>query len=245
MSDLTLIYEGKAKTLYQGPASDEIFIYFKDDTTAFNGEKKEIITQKGEINFQISRLIFKYLEKNGVKTHYLKPVDERTILAKKLDIIPVEFVIRNIAAGSVLKRIPVKQGFEFKSPIIEYFYKSDEMGDPMINPYHIEACNLCSMENLMTITEKTFRVNHLLKSLFDKCGIILVDFKLEFGIDSQNNIMLGDEISPDSCRLWDKVTKEVLDKDVFRKGNGNIVDKYKKVLERLQEELNDKSQSLC
>jgi phosphoribosylaminoimidazole-succinocarboxamide synthase len=245
MSDLKKLYEGKAKIIYEGPSENEVFIYFKDDTTAFNGEKKEVITEKGEINFSITRLIFQYLQKNGVETHYLKPVDERTVLAKKLNIIPVEFVVRNIAAGSVLKRLPVKEGFEFKNPVLEYFYKSDEMGDPMINPYHVEACDLCSMDNLMKATEKTFRVNHLMKSLFAKCGIILVDFKIEFGIDSEGNLLLGDEISPDSCRLWDKETREVLDKDVFRKGTGNIVDKYKKVLERLEEELNDKSKSVC
>lgn len=239
MSDLKMLYEGKAKILYQGPSEEEVFIYFKDDTTAFNGEKKEQIKEKGQINLQITRYIFRYLEKHGIPTHYLKPVDENTILAKKIDIIPVEFVIRNIATGSLLKRTPLKEGKKLKQPLLEFFYKDDEMGDPMITPFHVEECELCSQQDMMRATELTYRINHVLKKLFDKVGIDLVDFKVEFGKDKEGNLMLGDEISPDSCRLWNKIDGKKLDKDVFRKDLGDMIEKYKEVLHRLKEELDD------
>ncbi|MGM0608359.1 MAG: phosphoribosylaminoimidazolesuccinocarboxamide synthase [Candidatus Muiribacteriota bacterium] len=233
------IYEGKAKTLYKGPAENELFIYFKDDTTAFDGKKKETMKEKGEINLKITRYIFKYLEKNGIPTHYLKPVDEKTILAKKVEILPVEFIIRNIAAGSLTRRVGITEGTLLNNVILEYCYKSDKYGDPFINPYIIQAMELATDEQLRRASEYTFRINHLLKSLFDKVGIDLVDFKVEYGIDPDGNLLLADEISPDSCRLWDKKTKDKLDKDVFRKETGNMIDKYREVLNRLKEDLDD------
>ncbi|MFA7577540.1 MAG: phosphoribosylaminoimidazolesuccinocarboxamide synthase [Candidatus Muiribacteriota bacterium] len=237
--ELERIYEGKAKTLFKGPEENEVFIFFKDDTTAFDGKKKEVLKEKGEINLQITRYIFRYLEKNGIPTHYLKPVDERTILAKKVKILPVEFIIRNVAAGGLTKRLGIPEGTKLPNIILEYCYKSDEYGDPMINAYHVQAMGLASDKDLALASEYSFRINHLLKELFDKVGIELVDFKVEFGIDSEGKLVLADEISPDSCRLWDKKTSDKMDKDVFRRDLGDMVSKYKEVLKRLQEELND------
>ncbi len=237
MSELKKMYEGKAKILYHGPQQDEVFVYFKDDTTAFNGEKMEQFQEKGEINLKITILIFRYLEKLGIPTHYLKPVDERTILAKKVHIIPVEFIVRNIATGSLLKRTPFKEGTVLSEPLLEYFYKSDELGDPLINTNHIRLLELCSEKELAEMSEYTLKINDYLSDLFKKTGIKLVDFKVEYGRTSDGEIVLADEISPDSCRLWDFQTMEKLDKDIFRKGTGDLIEKYKEVLRRLEEEI--------
>ena len=241
MSDLKKLYEGKAKTVFEGPSPDEVLIYFKDDTTAFNGEKKEQISGKGEVNHEITRYIFRYLSENGIPTHYLKNVDERTILAKKVRIIPIEFVVRNIAAGSISKRLGIPEGKKLEPTVLEFYLKDDSLGDPIINQYHIQALSLCGDKEMLTAVEYSFRINVLLSELFRKSGMNLVDFKIEFGITTDGKVVLADEISPDSCRLWDIGTGNIMDKDIFRKGLNGMMDKYSEVLDRIREELDGKS----
>ncbi|PLX17606.1 MAG: phosphoribosylaminoimidazolesuccinocarboxamide synthase [Candidatus Muiribacterium halophilum] len=239
MENLQKLYEGKAKTLYKAPNEDQIIIHFKDDTTAFNGEKKEKFHDKGIVNLAISNMILSFLEKMGIPTHTISQIDERTILAKKVKIFPIEFVVRNIATGSLLKITPFREGETLKRPLLEYFYKDDDLGDPLITKDHIDLLELCTKDQLETMNEYTLKINELLSTFFKKTGLILVDFKVEFGLTQDGNIVLGDEISPDSCRLWDKDTMEKFDKDVFRKDLGDMMQRYKEVLKRLEENNND------
>ncbi len=227
------IYEGKAKILFATEDPDLIIQYFKDEATAFDGKKRGIIENKGIYNNKISTYIFKYLEENGIETHLVKLLSDREMLVRKVQIIPVEVVMRNIIAGSLAKRFGVEEGKNLSEPILEFYYKNDKLGDPMINEYHIKALNLATSAEIEEIKNKAFRVNELLVDFFKKRGIILVDFKLEFGRHSSGKILLADEISPDGCRLWEEETGEKLDKDRFRRDLGRIEESYMKVYERV------------
>lgn len=228
------ISEGKAKILYETEDKSLILQYFKDDATAFNGEKKGSIKDKGILNNSISSLIFQLLEKEGIKTHFVEKVSDREMLIKRVDIIPIEVVVRNIAAGSLAKRMGVEEGVVLSETIIELYYKDDALGDPMINDYHVRIFGLGTQKEIDICRAKALKVNKIMTALFDDVGLTLVDYKLEFGrIGSE--IILADEISPDNCRLWDKVSGEKMDKDRFRRGLGNIEEAYQEVLKRLSE----------
>lgn len=232
-----LLYEGKAKQIYSTNNENNIIMYYKDSATAFNGLKKENLNSKGIYNNKISTLIYNYLEKNGVKTHWLKTLNEREQLCEKVNIYPLEVIVRNISTGSFTKRLGVKEGIEFKNPVFEMSYKNDELNDPLINEDHALALNICSKEELELIKSKALLINELMKKLFLKCNLILVDFKIEFGKNNNGEIVLADEISPDSTRLWEKDTLKKLDKDRFRQDLGNVMEAYAEVLERLDKEL--------
>ncbi|MBU2591593.1 MAG: phosphoribosylaminoimidazolesuccinocarboxamide synthase [Nitrospinota bacterium] len=228
------ISEGKAKILYETEDKSLILQYFKDDATAFDGKKKGSIKDKGILNNSISSLIFQLLEKEGIKTHFVEKVSDREMLIKRVDIIPIEVVVRNITAGSLAKRMGVEEGRVMTETIIELYYKDDALGDPMINDYHVRAFGLGTQKEIDICREKALKVNKIMTALFDDVGLTLVDYKLEFGrIGSE--IILADEISPDNCRLWDKVSGEKMDKDRFRRGLGNIEEAYQEVLKRLSE----------
>lgn len=225
------IYEGKAKTIYATSSPDLLIQYFKDDATAFNGKKKGIIQNKGICNNAISSHIFGLLEKEGVKTHFVSKLSDREMLVKKVEIIPIEVVMRNVVAGSLSTRMGIPEGEQIKEPVMELYYKSDPLGDPMINRYHIRAFNLATDEEVRIIEKEAFRINKWLLSFFDRMGIRLVDYKLEFG-RSPEGILLADEISPDGCRLWDKTTGEKMDKDRFRRDLGMLTEVYEEMTRR-------------
>lgn len=227
------LYEGKAKKVYKTENPNEVIIYYKDDATAFNNLKKGQIHNKGILNSQITTLIYDYLKKNGVETHLVENLSERAQLCKKVEIIPLEVIVRNTLAGSTAKLFKMEEGQILENPIFEICYKKDELGDPMINDYHAVALGLATKDGLENIYSQTKKINELLKDLFDKVGIELVDFKIEFGKDNEGNIILADEISPDCCRLWDKETRKKLDKDRFRRDLGDIEEAYQEVLARL------------
>ncbi|WP_418126889.1 phosphoribosylaminoimidazolesuccinocarboxamide synthase [Streptococcus parasuis] len=228
-----LIYSGKAKDIFATSDDDQIVAVYKDQATAFNGGKKEQIAGKGRLNNLISSLIFEKLNEAGVKTHYIKRLSDTEQLNAKVDIIPLEVVLRNITAGSFSKRFGVEEGIELTHPIVEFYYKKDELDDPFINDEHVAFLNIASQEDIAYIKEETRRINVFLKELFAQIGLKLVDFKLEFGYDKTGQIILADEFSPDNCRLWD-VDGNHLDKDVFRRGLGELTDVYEVVLEKLQ-----------
>ncbi|HFI0611349.1 TPA: phosphoribosylaminoimidazolesuccinocarboxamide synthase [Streptococcus suis] len=229
-----LLYSGKAKDIYATADSDQIVAVYKDQATAFNGGKKEQITGKGRLNNLISSLIFEKLNEAGVKTHFIKRLSDTEQLNKKVEIIPLEVVLRNVTAGSFSKRFGVEEGIVLSTPIVEFYYKKDELDDPFINEEHIAFLELASQEQIDYIKEETRRINGFLKDLFAQIGLTLVDFKLEFGIDSSGQIVLADEFSPDNCRLWDADGNH-LDKDVFRRGLGELTEVYEVVLAKLQE----------
>ncbi len=226
------LYEGKAKIIYSTDDPDLVVLYFKDEATAFDGKKKGIIESKGVVNNRMSSRIFEYLEERGVRTHFVKMLSEREMLVRRLEIIPVEVIVRNVVAGSLAKRMGVEEGTPLKETVLELYYKSDPLGDPMINEYHIKAFGLAEEDELRVMKETALRVNDLLKPFFDERGIILVDFKLEFG-RHRGDILLGDEITPDGCRLWDRETKEKMDKDRFRRDLGRVEEAYRDVLEKV------------
>ena len=228
-----LLYEGKSKAMYAGPEDGTLIVRYKDTATAFNGEKKEELSGKGVLNAAISNLIYGYLAANGVRTHLLGVIDETSVLVKKAEIVMVEVIVRNVAAGSFSKKYGVPEGTALQNTTVEFSVKSDELGDPMINESQITALGLASPEELAELTAQSLRINGLLCALFEKAGIRLIDFKLEFG-RCDGEILLCDEISPDSCRLWDADTEKKLDKDRFRRDLGNVLDGYQDVLERLQ-----------
>lgn len=228
-----LIYEGKAKKIFSTDSPDVFLQEFKDDATAFNGLKKDKIPHKGELNNQISSKIFEFLEENDIPTHFIKKVSETEMLVNKVDIIKVEVVCRNIAAGSLVKKFGFTEGTELKQPIVEYYLKSDELGDPLFTEDHIFALNLTDKYGLDIIKKMTLRINTLLKKFFLDKGIKLVDFKLEFGKDKNGNIILADEISPDTCRLWDSKTDKKLDKDRFRFDMGEVEEAYMEIKNRI------------
>ena len=230
------LYEGKAKILYKGPKANTLIVYFKDDATAFNNKKRSVIKEKGVLNNKMSELIMKKLAAGGVDNHFIKRISDREQLIKKVRIFPLEVIIRNIAAGSICKRLGLKQGMRLKKPLIEFFYKCDELDDPLITREHIEMFGWASEKDMKEITAITFKVNNIMSKLFRSINLKLVDFKIEFG-KYQNGkkytIILADEVSPDSCRLWDFKTNKSLDKDRFRKNLGKIKEAYEEVAERL------------
>lgn len=229
---LNLLYEGKAKKLYETTNKNLLIQEFKDDATAFNAQKKGTIAGKGVINNKISAKLFELLEEKGVPTHFVELLNDREMLIRRLQIVPVEVTIRNIVAGGMAKMLALEEGLILKSPVLEYHYKNDALADPLINDYHIRGINLATDEEMRQIKEYSFNVNNILSNFFDGKGIDLVDFKLEFG-RHKDKILLGDEISPDTCRLWEKGTKKKLDKDRFRRDLGNIEQAYEEVLRRV------------
>lgn len=228
-----LLYEGKAKQIYSTENENEFIVYFKDDATAFNGEKKAEISSKGILNNKISTIMFEMLHSNQIETHFIKNLSEREMLVKKVEILPLEVIVRNITAGSFCKRVGIEEGLVLDEPIFEICYKNDEYGDPMLNDDHAVAMKLATREELKFLKEETLKINEVMKEFFLKMGLKLVDFKLEFGKDAQGNIILADEISPDTCRLWDVKTNEKLDKDRFRRDLGDLVQGYEEVLARM------------
>jgi len=226
------LYEGKAKRLYETEDPDVLLIRYKDDATAFNGEKKGTITDKGIMNNKIANHFFAFLAAHDIPTHYIEQVSERETLVKRVAIVPVEVIVRNTVAGSMAKRMGLKEGLELKHPIIEYSYKSDELGDPLMGDDYPTAIGLATAEEMQTIRSVTAKVNQLLTAELLKVGIKLVDFKIEFG-RYKDTIILADEISPDTCRFWDAETNEKLDKDRFRRDLGSVEEAYIEVLRRL------------
>ena len=227
-----LLYEGKAKTVFETDNPNELLVYFKDDATALNGEKHGIIEGKGIINNKLSEFFFKQLKDRGVKSHFVEKVGEREMLVKKLDMIKLEVVVRNIVAGSLVKRLGVEEGTQLSVPVVEYYFKSDELGDPMLNRYHILSLNLAKIDELNQMEHAAFSVNTILREVLKAKNVDLIDFKLEFG-RFDGEIILADEISPDNCRFWDVVTHEKLDKDRFRHDLGGVVEAYQEMLTRL------------
>ncbi|WP_184744432.1 phosphoribosylaminoimidazolesuccinocarboxamide synthase [Spirochaeta isovalerica] len=227
------MYEGKAKQVFQTENENEVLIRYKDDATAFNGEKKGQIIGKGEINNSITSILFTLLEEKGIKTHFIKKINERDQLCRSVEIVMVEVIVRNIIAGSMAKRVGIEEGTVPPNTIFEICYKNDDFGDPLINDHHAVAMGLATYDELNTIYDMTAKINEIMKAFFDDLGITLVDFKLEFGRTKDGEIILADEISPDTCRLWDKKTGEKLDKDRFRRDLGNIEGAYKEILSRL------------
>ena len=229
MEKLEKLYEGKAKILYKTSDPDLLIQYFKDDASAFDGKKKGTIVDKGVMNNHMSSRIFEYLEENGVKTHFVKNLNDREMLVKNLDIIPVEVVLRNVAAGSLCKRLGIEEGRVFEEqPILEFFYKSDPLGDPMINECHVDIFGWATKEEVEILKSEGIKINKLMVEFFKERKIRLVDFKVEFG-RHKGQVLLGDEISPDGCRLWDWETNEKMDKDRFRFNLGSVEEKYQKV----------------
>ena len=227
------LYEGKAKKVFATDDANLVIVDYKDDATAFNGEKKGTITGKGVINNVMSNHMFQLLEQQGVPTHCVEQLSERETLVKKVSIVPLEVIIRNISAGSFAKRFGVEEGIVFDEPTIEFSYKNDELGDPLMNAYHAIALKAATREEIETIKAMAFKVNEVMKQYFDTLNVILVDFKLEFGKTADGKIVLADEISPDTCRLWDKTTKEKLDKDRFRRDMGGVEEAYQEIMKRV------------
>jgi len=222
------LYEGKAKIIYATEDPELVIQYFKDDASAFNGIKKGTIVDKGVINNHVSTTIFKYLEDQGVRTHMVEELNDREMLVKRLEIIPVEVVMRNVVAGSLAKRMGLAEGTAMKAPILEFYYKDDDLGDPMINEYHIKEFGLATAEEIEILREQGFKINELLFEFFKQRNIRLVDFKVEFG-RHKGEVLLGDEISPDGCRFWHWETGEKMDKDRFRFNLGKVEEKYQEV----------------
>lgn len=227
-----LLYEGKAKTVFETDNPNELLIYFKDDATAFNGEKHGTIEGKGVINNKLSQFFFKQLKDRGVKSHFVENAGEREMIVKRLDMIKLEVVVRNIVAGSLVKRLGLEEGTPLTVPVVEYYYKSDELGDPMLNRWHIMALNLAKIDELNQMEHVALSVNKIMRELLLAKNVDLIDFKLEFG-RFDGEVLLADEISPDNCRFWDTVTHEKLDKDRFRQDLGGVEEAYREMLQRL------------
>ncbi len=232
MKKLDLLYEGKAKKVYSTEDPDVLIVDYKDDATAFNGLKKGTIVGKGVINNKMSNRVFQLLEERGIPTHYIEELSDRETAVKKVEIVPLEVIIRNVAAGSFSKRLGVEEGTVLKAPTLEFSYKNDALGDPLINDYFAIALDLATREEIDTITKHAFQVNEVYKEYFANAGIELIDFKIEFG-RYKGQIILADETSPDTCRLWDMKTHEKLDKDRFRRDLGNVEEAYNEVFKRL------------
>ena len=228
-----MLYEGKAKQVFATENPDIVMVHYKDDATAFNGLKKGTITGKGVINNRVTNFMMKKLEAAGIPTHYVEELNDRDTLVKKVSIVPLEVIIRNISAGSFAKRFGVEEGIVFENPTIEYSYKNDDLGDPMINTAQALALKLATPEEIETIRTMAFKVNDIMKAFFQEVGVDLVDFKLEFGRLSDGTIVLADEISPDTCRFWDSKTHEKLDKDRFRRDLGKVEDAYEEMRRRI------------
>ena len=233
MQKLEQIYEGKAKKVYKTDDPELYIVDYKDDATAFNGLKKGTIAGKGIINNQMSNRLMQMIEQKGVPTHFVKELSERETLVKKVSIVPLEVIVRNIAAGSFSKRYGVEEGMVFEEPVIEFSYKNDALGDPLLNTDHALALKVATRAEIDTIKSYALKVNSILKAFWAECGITLVDFKLEFGKTADGSIILADEISPDTCRLWDSATGEKLDKDRFRRDLGGVEEAYAEIMKRL------------
>ena len=233
MEKKELLYEGKAKKVFATDDPNVVLVSYKDDATAFNGLKKGTISGKGAINNRVTNYMMELLEKEGVKTHFVKELSDRETLVKKVTIVLLEVIIRNISAGSFAKRYGVEEGVVFAEPTIEFSYKNDDLGDPLINDYHALALGLATKEEIETIKSMAFKVNDVMKAFFKNLKVDLVDFKLEFGKTADGEIVLADEISPDTCRFWDSDTHEKLDKDRFRRDMGNVEDAYKEMMKRI------------
>ena len=234
MDKKELINEGKVKSVYSTGKDDEVIIEFRDDMTAGDGARKEVMDKKGTYNALISAKIFEVLEENGIETQFIDLIENNVMLAKKLDMIPIEVIIRNIATGSLVRKYPIEEGRKLDPPLVQMDFKDDEYHDPMLNDSLIQALGIATPEEVDILTEKALKINEILKELFLDAGIILVDFKIEFGKDNDGNILLGDEISPDGCRLWDAETMEMLDKELFRKGkDSEVMDAYVEVYNRI------------
>lgn len=232
MEKLNLLYEGKAKKVYRTDNEKQYIVEYKDDATAFNGQKKGTIVGKGVVNNKMSAALFALLEDKGIPTHHIELLNDRESLVKAVKILPLEVIVRNVAAGSLSKRLGLSEGTVMKKVVLELSYKNDELGDPMVNDYHIAAMELADEEQLATIKEYAFKINDILKAFFLERGIKLIDFKLEFGL-YDNAVILADEISPDTCRLWDAATDKKLDKDRFRRDMGGVEEVYQEVLKRI------------
>ncbi len=233
MEKLEQLYEGKAKKVFKTDNPDLYIVTYKDDATAFNGEKKGTIENKGIVNNLVTNHLMGMLETKGIKTHFVEELNDRETVVKKVDIVPIEVIVRNIAAGSLSKRLGLPEGTVLNKTVLEYSYKDDELGDPMINEYHIAALNLATPEELKIIADYAFRINDILGDYLKDLNIELIDFKLEFGRTSDGTIILADEISPDTCRFWDSTTKEKLDKDRFRRDIDGVEGAYQEVMKRL------------
>ncbi|EKQ53789.1 MULTISPECIES: phosphoribosylaminoimidazolesuccinocarboxamide synthase [unclassified Clostridium] len=233
MEKLEMLYEGKAKKIYATDKADEVIVYYKDDATAFNGEKKGQIEDKGIMNNAITSVIFELLEKAGVKTHFIEKLNDREQLCKKVEIVPLEVIVRNVAAGSMAKRLGLEEGYQLKTTVFELSYKDDSLGDPLINDYHAVGIGATTFEELKVIYDMTAKINDVLKAVFKEQNINLIDFKIEFGRLADGTVVLADEISPDTCRFWDATTGEKLDKDRFRRDLGNVKDAYVEILKRI------------
>ncbi len=233
MEKKELLYEGKAKKVYATDDPEVLLVDYKDDATAFNGLKKGTIAGKGAVNNRVTNFMMQLLEKEGVPTHFIKELSDRETLVKKVSIVPLEVIIRNVSAGSFAKRCGVEEGIVFKKPTIEFSYKNDELGDPLINSYHALALGLATEEEIEEIKRLAFKVNDVMKDFFKKLNVDLIDFKLEFGRLSDGRIVLADEISPDTCRFWDSTTHEKLDKDRFRRDLGNVEGAYSEMMKRI------------
>ena len=228
------LYEGKAKQIFRTDNEENVIVHYKDDATAFNGEKKAEIQNKGILNNQITSMIFQMLNKNGVKTHFIEKLNDRDQLCKKVEIVPLEVIVRNVAAGSMAKRLGLEEGYKLKTTVFELSYKDDSLGDPLINDYHAVGIGATTFEELEKIYEMTEKINNLLKDFFKKQNIDLIDFKIEFGRLQNGEVILADEISPDTCRFWDSTTGEKLDKDRFRRDMGNVEEAYIEILKRIE-----------
>lgn len=234
MKQLDMLYEGKAKQVFATDDKDLIVIHYKDDATAFNGIKKAQISKKGILNNEITTILFDELIKEGVPTHFVKKLNDRDQLCKKVKIFPLEVIVRNIIAGSMAKRLDIPEGTKINNTVYELCYKNDKLGDPLINEHHAVALGVASYEELKTIYDLTMKINEILKKIFASINITLVDFKIEFGKTSDGEIVLADEISPDTCRFWDATTNDKLDKDRFRRDLGKVIEAYEEILSRLQ-----------
>ncbi|MDO5014601.1 MAG: phosphoribosylaminoimidazolesuccinocarboxamide synthase [Clostridia bacterium] len=232
MEKKELLYEGKAKKVYATEDADKLIVSYKDDATAFNGKKKGTINGKGVINNKMSNFMCKLIEKEGVPTHYIEEISDRETIVKNVSIVPLEVIIRNKAAGSMAKRLGLEEGFELKIPVIEFSYKNDDLDDPLINSYHAIACGFATAEEIEQIKEMAFKINEVMKNYFATKNVELIDFKLEFG-KHKGEIILADEISPDTCRFWDMTTHEKLDKDRFRRDLGSVEEAYEEMAKRL------------
>ena len=233
MEKTVQLYEGKAKKVFATDDPDKVIVSYKDDATALDGLKKGTILGKGAINNRMTNFLMQLLERNGVPTHFVEELNDRETVVKKVSIVPLEVIIRNISAGSFAKRFGVEEGIVFEEPTIEFSYKNDELHDPLMNAYHARALGLATWEEIETIKRMAFKVNEVLKAYFLQLNVKLVDFKLEFGRLSDGSIVLADEISPDTCRFWDADTNEKLDKDRFRRDMGGVEDAYKEMMHRV------------
>lgn len=233
MKKTVQLYEGKAKKVWATDNDDIVIVDYKDDATAFNGEKKGTIVGKGVVNNKMSNYLMQIIEKNGVPTHYIEELSDRETAVKKVTIVPLEVIIRNRAAGSICKRLGLEEGMDFICPSIEFSYKDDDLGDPLINGYHAVSCGFATREEVEQIKDMAFKVNDVLKEYFASIGVELIDFKLEFGKTTDGKIVLADEISPDTCRFWDIKTHEKLDKDRFRRDMGGVEEAYAEMMKRV------------